>query len=66
MAQCQQTVWFDSWQERWDNFLLQGQLSVLTLILVLFSIYKIPVTSAKSAGGRLQLNTLAPYICDSE
>ena len=25
---------FESWQERWENFLLQGQLSVLTLILV--------------------------------
>ena len=26
--------WFESWQEGWENFFLQGQLSVLTLILV--------------------------------
>ena len=43
---------FESLQERRENFLLQDQLSVLT-----------PDRSAKSAGGRLQLNTHTPYVC---
>ena len=57
---------FESLQQRWENFPLQGQLSVLTLISV-----SVPPPcyrrsaghSAKSAGGRLQLNTHAPYGC---
>ena len=54
------------WQE---YFLLQGQLSVLTLILVSVPSHvtagacKDPGHSAKSAGGRLQLNIHALYLC---
>ena len=51
-------------------FLLQGWLSVLTLILVSVpppvlpqQHIKDPGHSAKSAGGRLQLNMHTPYIC---
>ena len=58
---------FESLQERRENFLLQGQLSVLTLISVSPRVtavaVKDPGHSAKSAGGRLQLNTHTPYIC---
>ena len=52
-------------QERQEDFLCQGQLSVLTLISPMLpqSHIKDPSHSAKSAGGRLQLNTHAPYIC---
>ena len=49
---------FESWQEGRENFLLQGQLSVLTPV---FSIHSSPVkypgNLTKSAGGWLQLNT---------
>ena len=52
--------------ERHENFLLQGQLSVLTLILV--SVHpcdttvacKDPSHSARSAGSRLQLSMHVP------
>ena len=52
--------------ERQENFLLQGQLSVLTLILV--SVHpcdttvacKDPSHSARSAGSRLQLSMHVP------
>ena len=53
----------------WENFVVQDKLSVLTLILVsvpplcYHSSTKNPGHSAKSAGGRLQLNTDAPYVC---
>ena len=43
-----------------DNFLLRGQFSVLTHISV--SVRNDPCHSVKSAGGRLQLNTHAPYV----
>ena len=51
-----------------ENFLLQGQLSVLTLISIsvpplCYRHVKDPGHSAKSAGGRLQLNTHTPYVC---
>ena len=53
-----------------ENFLLQGRLSVLTLISVsvpprvtTVARKKIPVILPKSAGGRLQLNTHTPYVC---
>ena len=53
-------------QERRENFLLQGRLSVPTLISVsvlpLLHV-KDPGHSAKSAGGRLQLHTHTPYVC---
>ena len=45
---------FESWPERREFFLLQGQLSVLTFISVQH--VKGPGHSAKSAGGRLQLS----------
>ena len=55
-----------SQQEQWDNFLLWGQLSVLTLILVSVpplcycsSTWKIPVILPKC---RLQLNMLTSYV----
>ena len=52
---------FESLQERWENFLLQGQLSVLILISVSVprpqEHVKDPGHSAQRAGGRLQLNT---------
>ena len=55
-----------SLQERWENFLLRGQLSVLTLILLSVpplcycsSTWKIPVILPKC---RLQLNMLTPYV----
>ena len=59
---------FESLLERRENFLLQGRLSVLTLISVsvpppLQLHVKNPGHSAKSAGGRLQLNTHTPYVC---
>ena len=59
---------FKSLLERQENFLLHGQLSVLTLISVsipplCYHSSKDPSHSAKSAGGRLQLNTHTPYIC---
>ena len=60
---------FKSLQERRENFLLQGRLSVLTLISVsvpppcYHRHVKDPGHSAKSAGGRLQLNTHTPYVC---
>ena len=58
---------FESLQEQWENFLLHGQLSVLTFIRstpVLPRLHvKDPSHSAKSAGGRLQLNAHTPYIC---
>ena len=62
---------FESLLERRENFLLQGRLSVLTLISVSVSTpvfttvarKKIPVILPKSAGGRLQLNTHTPYVC---
>ena len=61
---------FESWQEWGENFLLQGQLSVLTLISVsvlppcyCIVYVKDPSHFAKSADGRLQLNTHAPDIC---
>ena len=57
---------FESQQE---NFLLQSQLSVLTVILLSIpppcycrKHTKDPGHSAKSAGGRLQLSTHAPYV----
>ena len=49
-----------------QNFLLHGQLSVLTLILVSIPppcYVKDPSHSAKNVGGRLQLNTHAHYVC---
>ena len=55
-------------QEQQENFLLQGQPSVLTLFWYLFHLVlpqqhvKDPSHSAKSAGDRLQLNTHALYI----
>ena len=62
--------WFESLQERRENFILQGQLFVLNLISVSGSTpvlpqwnVKDPGQSAKSAGGRLQLNTHVPYVC---
>ena len=54
---------FESWQEQHENFLLQAQLSVLTLFRYQFYLRVTAVTrkrswsSAKSAGGMLQLNT---------
>ena len=57
---------FESPQERQENFLLQGLLSVLTLISVSIPApwhIKDPGHSAKSAGGRLQLSTHTPYVC---
>ena len=41
---------------RRENFLLQGQLSVLTL-------FEYPFHPCFTAGGRMQLNTHAPYGC---
>ena len=60
----------ESLLERRENFLLQGRLSVLTLISVSVpppcycsSTWKILVIpAAKSTGGRLQLNTHTPYV----
>ena len=58
---------FESLQERRENFLLQGQLAVLTSIrstpVLPQQHVKDPDHSAKSAGGRLQLNMHAPYVC---
>ena len=61
---------FESLLERRENFLLQGPLSVLTLISVSVPSpvlpqqhVKDPGHSAKRAGGRLQLNTHTPYVC---
>ena len=54
---------FESWQERWKNFLLQSKLCVLTLIqcpfhpLVTTVARKSPGHTAITAGGRLHLNT---------
>ena len=54
---------FKSQQQRWENFLLQSQLCVLTLIRCLFHPLlpqwhvKDPSHFAKSAGGRLRLST---------
>ena len=48
------------------DFFLQGRLSVLTLISVSVpppQHVKDPGHSAKSAGGRLQLNMHTPYVC---
>ena len=68
---CDQKVsGFMSWQELWENFLLRGQLPVLSLISVFVphlcycsSIYiKDPSHSAKSAGSRFQLNKHAACI----
>ena len=67
----------DSWpkgrgfESRQENFLLNGRFSGLTLIsvsappLYYRSIMHVkdPGHFAKSAGGRLQLNTHAPYVC---
>ena len=59
---------FESRQERQENFLFQGQLSVLTHFgirstpVLLQEHVKDPSHSAKSAGGRLQLNTYT-YLC---
>ena len=52
---------FESLQQRRENFLLQGQLSVLTRSIPVLPQQHIkdPGHSAKSAGGRLQLNTHA-------
>ena len=60
---------FESPQERWEKFLFQGQLSVLTHFgirstpVLLQQHVKYPSHSARSVGGRLQLNTHAPYVC---
>ena len=57
---------FKSWQEGRENFLLQSQLRVLTLIRCSFHprvtvvARKRPGHAAKSAGGRLHLNTHTP------
>ena len=57
---------FESWQEWQENFLLQSQLCVLTLIrcrsnpVLPQRHVKDPGHSAKSAGGRLHLNTHTP------
>ena len=62
---------FVSPQEQQENFLLQGQPSVLTLFCYLFPLLlpqqhvKDPSHSAKSVGGRLQLNMHAPCVCHS-
>ena len=56
--------WFESLQEQWENFLLQGRLS-LCWLLFRYPVHPVllqehltdPGHSAKSAGGRLQLNT---------
>ena len=52
---------FKPWQERLENVLLQGQLSVLTLVSV-----SVPPCYRSSAGGRVQLNTHTPYLCGFE
>ena len=64
---------FESRQERRENILLRGQLSVLTLIFCTCSTpvlpqqhVKDPGHSTKSGGGRLQLNTHTPYLCGFE
>ena len=61
---------FESLWERQEKFLLQGQLSVLFPISVSVPPPVLPQQnvidpghSAKSAGGRLQLNTHSPYLC---
>ena len=67
---------FKSLQEQWKNFLLLDQFSVLTHFnicstpphpppppVLLQQHIKDPGHSAKSAGGRLQLNMHAPYVC---
>ena len=58
---------FESLQKQCENFLLQGRLSMLTLILVfLQSHVKDPGHAAKSAGGRLQLKhayTIRMWLC---
>ena len=53
-----------SWQEWWENFLLQSQLCVLTLIQCPFHPCVIG-HSAKSAGGWLHLNKHTPLTCQS-
>ena len=61
---------FQSLREWWENFLLQGQLPVLTLIAVSISLpcyrsstKKDPRHSAKSAGSRLHINMHAHDVC---
>ena len=59
---------FHSWPQQWENFLLQSLLSVLTFIQCPFHScvtamdVKDTSHSAKSAGGRLHLNTQTPLI----
>ena len=60
---------FESLKERREIFFLQGHLSVLTIISVSVpppvlpqEHVKDPGHSAKSAGGRLQLNTHTLYV----
>ena len=63
---------FESRQEQQENFLLQSQLCVLTLIWCPFHpcvtavARKRPHYSAKSAGGRLHLNTHTPWTHGSQ
>ena len=52
---------FESKQVWWENFLLQSQLYMLSHTHVTAAV-KNPIHSAKCEGGRLQLNTQAPYI----
>ena len=67
----------DSWLEghgfkSWQENLLQGQLSVPSYSGICFTPMllqghmKDPGHSAKSAGGKLQLNTHAPFLCGFE
>ena len=53
---------FESRQERRDNFLLQGQLSVLTLILGIRS-HMVTAVARKRSRSFCQKYTHAPYIC---
>ena len=65
---------FESREEQWDNFLLLGQLSVLTLISVSVpplcyhsSMWKDPVILPKvQVAGYSILNTHTPYLCGFE
>ena len=59
---------FESWQEQWENFLLQGQLSALFQCpfhphITAAACKKISGHSAKSADISFQLSMQAPYIC---
>ena len=60
---------FESPQERREDFLLQSQMSADSFISASVppqQHVKDAGHSAESAGGRLQLNTHAPYLCGFE